>query len=284
LITGVLNIDSGVTMKRYLLILTLAGLIIGSLFVLRDSNRLWAQGSTRFALQVSAYSTIAAAQKEIERLKSFKIASRYMTKEDRNQKEWFIVYMDHYETQEEAARQGNRLIKEGIIQNFFIFPIAVKEEPLLKPQESPASKPKELPSPPSKIASKKEPKQTLGKNPVYFGPVIIKEEESTILMTISLSQRIFPKIITQKNENNSHLLVAFKDIDKSVVPIDFRKDNARALLSVSLMQKGTDCTFDLALNPAFNYEVSLDYFEKEKIYSLRIRWESTKEPDPVNAK
>ena len=95
-------------------------------------------------------------------------------------------------------------------------------------------------------------------------------------MTISLSQKIFPKIITQKNENNSHLLVTFKDIDKSVVPIDFRKDKARALLSVSLMQKGTDCTFDLVLNPSFNYEVSQNYFEKEKIYSLRIRWESTK--------
>ena len=204
-----------------------------------------------------------------------------MTKEDHNQKEWFIVYTDHYETREEAARQGNRLVKEGIIQNFFIFPMEVKEEPQFKPKELTASKPKELPPPPSKIAPKKEPKQTLGKNPVYFGPVIIKEEETTILMTIALSQRIFPKITTQKHENNSHLLVAFKDIDKSVVPIDFRKDQAGALLSVSLMQKGTDCTFDLVLNPSFNYEVSQNYFEKEKIYSLRIRWESTKGPDPV---
>ncbi len=93
MITGVLNIDSGVTMKHYLLILTLAGLIIGGLFFLGDSNRLWAQGSTRFALQVSAYSTLAAAQKEIERLKSFKMATQYMTREDINQKEWFIVYI-----------------------------------------------------------------------------------------------------------------------------------------------------------------------------------------------
>ena len=100
-------------------------------------------------------------------------------------------------------------------------------------------------------------------------------------MTISLSQRIFPKITTQKHENNSHLLVTFKDIDKSVVPIDFRKDQSRALLSVSLIQKGTDCTFVLVLNPVYNYEVSQNYFEKEKIYSLRIRWESTTGPNPV---
>jgi len=263
-------------MKHFLMILIWAGLIIWGHFFLWDSNRLWAQGSTRFTLQVSAYSTIAAAQKEIERLKSFKIAAQYMTKEDHNRKEWFVVYTDHYETKEEASRQGNRLIKEGIIQSFLIFPMEVKEEPQLTPKELTAPKPKELPPPPSKIASKKEPKQALGKTPIYFGPVIIKEEEATILMTIGLSQRIFPKISTQKHENNSHLLVAFKDIDKSVVPIDFRKDQARALLSVSLMQKGTDCTFDLVLNPSYNYEVSQNYFEKEKIYSLRIRWESTK--------
>ncbi|MCJ7833388.1 MAG: hypothetical protein MUQ20_03270, partial [Deltaproteobacteria bacterium] len=183
----------------------------------------------------------------------------------------------------------SRLIKEGIIQNFFIFPIEVKEEPTFKPKELPVptpkelppSKAKELPPPPPKIPSKKEPKPISGKNPIYFGPVIIKEEESTILMTISLNQRIFPKITTQKNENNSHLLVTFKDIDKSVVPIDFRKDQARALLSVSLVQKDTDCTFVLVLNPVYNYEVSQNYFEKEKLYSLRIRWESTTGPDRI---
>jgi hypothetical protein len=107
-----------------------------------------------------------------------------MTKEDRNQKEWFVVYMDQYETKEEAARQGNRLIKEGIIRNFFAFPIEVKEEPQLKPKELPAPK----------------------------------------------------------------------------------------------------STFDLGLNPSFNYEVSQNYFEKEKIYSLRIQWESAKGPDPVSEK
>ena len=265
-------------MKHNLLILTLAGLISGSLFVLRDSNRLWAQESTRFALQVSAFSTIAAAQKEIERLKSFKINAQYTTKEDRNRKEWLLVYTDHYATREEAARQGNRLIKEGIIQNFFILPMKVKEESSLKTKEWPPPSAKEVPSSPSKIPSKKEIKPISGKMPIYFGPVIIKEDEDTILMTISLSQKIFPKITTQKYENNSHLLVTFQDIDKSVVvvPIDFRKDKARALLSVSLRQKGTDCTFDLVLNPSFNYDVSQNYFEQEKIYSIGIRWESTK--------
>jgi len=268
-------------MKRFLFILTLTSLVIGDPFSLWRSKNLWAQGSTRFVLQVSAYTKIAEAQKEIERLKSFKIAAQYMTKEDHNQKEWFVVYTDHYETKEEAARQGNRLIKEGIIRNFLIFPIEVKEEPPLKLKELPSPKPKELPPPPHKIPSKKEPKPMLGKNPIYFGPVIIKEEESTILVTISLNQRIFPKITTQKHENNSHLLVTFKDIDKTVVPVDFRKDQARALLSVSLVQKGTDCTFVLVLNPVYNYEVSQNYFEKEKIYSLRIRWESTTGPKQV---
>jgi hypothetical protein len=267
-----LNNDSGVTVKRYLLILTLTGLTIGSLLGFQDSHKLRAQGSTRFALQVSAFSTLAAAKKEIERLKSFKVTAKYMTKEDRNQKEWFVVYADHYETKEEAAQQGNRLVKEGIIQNFFVFP---KEPPLIT---------KELPSPPSNIPSPKEVKPISGKNPIYFGPVIIKEEENTILMTISLNQRIFPKITTQKHENNSHLLVTFKDIDKRVVPIDFRKDQGRALLSVSLVQKDTDCTFVLVLNPSFNYEVSQNYFEKEKIFSLRIRWESTAGPVPVSEK
>lgn len=268
-------------MKRFLFFLTLAELVFGDPFSLWSSKNLWAQGSTRYVLQVAAYSSIAAAQKEIERLKSFKITAQYMTKEDRNQKEWFVVYTDHYESREEATRQGNRLVKDNIIKNFFVFPMEVKEEPPLKPKEVEPPKPKELPPPPSKIPSKKETKSVSGKTPIYFGPVIIKEEESNILMTISLSQRIFPKITTQKHENNSHLLVTFKDIDKSVVPIDFRKDQSRALLSVSLMQKGSDCTFVLVLNPVYNYEVSQNYFEMEKIYSLRIRWESTTGPVPI---
>jgi hypothetical protein len=270
--------------KRYLLTLTLMGLIIGSFFGLQDPQKLRAQESTRFAIQVSAFSTLAAAQKEIERLNSFKVTAKYRTKEDRNRKEWFVVYTDHYETEEEATRQGNRLIKEGIIQNFFLFPLEVKKEPSLITKEFPPVRAKEFPSPSSKISSKKEVKPSSGENPVYFGPVTIKEEENTILMTISLNQRIFPKITTQKNKNNSHLLVTFKNIDKSVVPIDFRKDQGRALMSVSLVQKGTDCTFVLVLNPSFNYEVSQNYFEKEKIYSLRIRWESTAGPDPVSEK
>jgi hypothetical protein len=269
-----LNNDSGATLKRYLLILTLTGLTIGSLLGFQDSHELRAQGSTRFALQVSAFSTLSAAKKEIERLKSFKVTAKIMTKEDRNQKEWFVVYADHYETKEEASQQGNRLVKEGIIQNFFVFPMEVRGElPLIS---------KELPSPPANIPSPKKVKPISGENPVYFGPVIIKEEENTILMTISLNQKIFPKITTQKHENNSHLLVTFKDIDKRVVPIDFRKDQGRALLSVRLVQKDTDCTFILVLNPSFNYEVSQNYFEKEKIFSLRIRWESTAGPVPVS--
>jgi len=268
-------------MKRFLFFLTLTELVIGDPFFLWHSKNLWAQESTRFVLQVAAYSSIDAAQKEIERLKSHKIAAQYMTKEDRNQKEWFVVYTDHYETREKAAQQGDRLVKDSIIKNFFVFPMEVKEEPPLKPKEIEPPKPKEPPPPLPKIPSKKEPKSMTGKTPIYFGPVIIKEEESNILMTISLNQRIFPKITTQKHENNSHLLVTFKDIDKSVVPIDFRKDQSRALLSVSLVQKDTDCTFVLVLNPVYNYEVSQNYFEKEKLYSLRIRWESTTGPERI---
>jgi hypothetical protein len=267
-------------MKRLTLILVLSGMVFGGLMAFEDSLFLWAKTSTRFALQVSAFSTIEAAQKEIERLKTFKVEAQYMTKEDRTRKEWFVVYTDHYETGEEATRQGNRLVKEGIIQNYFIFPIEVKEEPSLKTDETPPSQNQEAPR--LKTLSKKEIKPPARKLPVYFGPVIIKEEEHTILITISLSQRIFPKITTQKHENNSHLLVTFKDIDKQVVPIDFRKDQARALLSVSLVQKGPDCTFVLVLNPSYNYEVSQNYFEQEKIYSLRISWESTSGPNPAN--
>jgi hypothetical protein len=267
-------------MKRHLLTLILTGLIIGGPFTLWDSLFFRAKEPTRFALQLSSFSTIAGAQKEIERLKSFNITTQYMTKKDRDLKEWFVVYMDLFKTREEAAQQGNRLIKDGIIQNFLIFPIKVKEDPSLKTKELTAPGAREVPSVSSKIPSQKEIKPIFRKMPIYFGPVIIKEEENTLLMTISLSQRIFPKITTQKHENSSHLLITFKDIDKSVVPIDFRKEQAQALLSFSLMQKGTDCTFVLVLNSSFNYDVSQNYFEKEKIYSLRVRWESAAGPNP----
>jgi hypothetical protein len=276
-----LIIDSGVPMKRYLQILTLAGLIIGGPFALDDSLFSLAQGSSRFVLQLSSFSTMAAAQKEIERLKSFKITTRYMTKQDSDQKEWFIVYTNHYQTREEAARQGSRFIKEGIIRDFFIFPMEVKEEPPLKTKGLAAPGTREAPTASSIIPSEREIKPISGKIPIYFGPVTIKEEENSILITISLSQKIFPKITTQKHENNSHLLITFKDIDKSVVPIDFRKEQAQVLLSFSLLQEDTDCTLALVLNSSFNYEVSQNYFEKEKIYSLRIRWGSTEGLTPV---
>jgi hypothetical protein len=268
-------------MKRYLLILSLAGLILGGPLTFGDSLFFRAKESTRFTLQLSSFSTLAAAQKEIERLKSFKIIAWYMAKKDRDRKEWFIVYTDHYETREEASQQGNRLIKEGIIQNFLIFPIKAKEDPSLKTKGLAAPEAREGMSAYSKNPSPKEINPVFRKMPIYFGPVTIKEEENSILMTISLSQRIFPEISTQKHENSSHLSITFKDIDKAVVPIDFRKEQARALLSFSLRQKGTDCTLTLVLNPSFNYEVSQNYFEKEKIYSLGIRWGSTAGPDPV---
>jgi hypothetical protein len=265
-------------MKRYLLILTLTGLLIAGIFVLGDSNRIEAQESIRFFLQVSAFPSLAAAQKEIERLKSLDVTARYITKEDQTQKKWVAVYIDHYATREEAARQGNQLIQKGVIQTFFIFPKKVRqEEPLEEKIESPP--PKSLLKPPQK-----ELKPPVGKTPIFFGPIVIKEEDATILMTIGLDRKVFPKITTQKNGDNSRLFVTFNNIDKVVVPVDFRKDQNRALLSFRVDQKGRDCTFILVLNPSFNYEVSQNYFEKEKIYSLRIRWESTSEPIPVSEK
>ncbi len=262
-------------MKRFILILSLTCLIMGSLFVFRDSNKLSALESTRFILQVAAYSTTTAAQKEIERLHSLNIKAQVMTKEDRNKKRFFAVYIDQYKTKEEAMRYGNQLINEGIIQSFLIFPLEGKKIPPPKASELP---------PPPKTSSKQNPKPALGKNQILFGPIVIKEEEATILMTISLNQKVFPKISTQKTDENSRLFVTFKNIDKMVVPVDFRKDQNRALLSFSVAQKGTDCTFILVLNPSFNYEVSQNYFEKEKIYALRIRWESTTVPAPISEK
>lgn len=255
-------------MKRLSIILVLTVIFSGSFSFFQGFDCLQAEETTRFMLQTSAFPTLDAAQKELDRLKALGLQARYTTKEDQSKKKWFAVYIDQYPTREEAARQGNQLIQKGIIQNFFIFPTKGLIEETRPPQEKPPSlQQREKPS-------KKEISPPAGKNPIFFGPIVIKEEDSNILMTIGLDRRIFPNISAQKNDLNSKLFITFNNIDKLLVPVDFRKDQNQALMSFSVAQKGSDCTFILVLNPAYNYEVSQNYFEKEKLYSLRIRWEA----------
>ncbi|MEW6187172.1 MAG: SPOR domain-containing protein [Thermodesulfobacteriota bacterium] len=265
-------------MQRFPIIPVLAAIIIGCLPFSTGFNYLQAEETTRFMLQTAAFPTLDAAQKELDRLKTLGIQARYTTKEDQTKKKWYAVYINQYPTREEAARQGNQLIQKGAIQNFFIFPMKGLIE------ESSPTREKALELQPQGKPSQKESKPPSGKNPIFFGPIVIKEEDSTILMTIGLDRRIFPQISAQKNDLNSKLFITFNHIDKVLVPVDFRKDQNQALMSFSVAQKGSDCTFILVLNPAYNYEVSQNYFEKEKLYSLRIRWEAAGKAVPSKEK
>ena len=261
----------GVAVKRSVLALIIAGLLIGDPLTLRSANNLWAENTIRFVLQVSAYSTLEGAQKEIEHLKSFKITAHYTTKEDRNQKKWFAVYIDHYGTKEEATRSGNQLVQKGFIQNFFIFPMEVKSEP--------PSKTKEIPAPPE-TPSRKEPKPKPGKSPGFSGPIVIKEEENALRIYIFVDRKFLPKISVDKNAEGSRLIAVFKNVKKSLIPIEFHQAKSKPLLSFDVSSQGPDCIFSLRLSSDYNYDVSQNYFEKEKIYSLKIGREPTVNPNP----
>ena len=258
-------------MKRIIFGLILAGLLIEDPFSFWNPNgNLWAQENIRFSLQVASCSTLAAAQKEIDRLKTAHIQARYTIREDKTNRKWFVIYIDRYKTKEEATLRGKQLIQKGIIQNFKIFPQKSKEE---GPPQA-----KEFSATPS-LPSKKEPKPPVEKNPVYFGPIVIKEEENALRIHIMLDRKIFPEITADKIADGSRLIVTFNNIDRYIVPFEFDKVQSRMLLSFHLSKKGLDCTFVLLLHPAYNYEVSQDYFEKEKMYSLVIRRGPAAEPN-----
>jgi hypothetical protein len=229
--------------------------------------------SISFRLQVATLSTPEAAQREVERLKSFHIKANYYVRQNQSKKKLFVIYLDHFRSQEEASRKGKQLVQEKIIKNFKVSTEKTNGEP-------PSPKAKEAP-PVQTTPSKKEPSPALVKNPVYFGPVSIKEEESSVRINIILDRKIFPEITTDKIAEGSRLIITFKNIDKYIVPIEFEKVQSKALLSFSLAQKGSDCSFIILLSSTFNYEVAQNYFEKEKIYSLVIGKEPITSPSPV---
>ncbi|MFH0787721.1 MAG: SPOR domain-containing protein [Pseudomonadota bacterium] len=229
--------------------------------------------SIPFRLQIASCPTQAAAQKELKRLKSHSIKAKQLLREDPSKKKWFIIYLDGFKDREEAKRKGNQLIQKKIIKTFQIF--------TPKPNgEIPSSKVKEAPPAPT-TPSKKELPPSSEKNPLSFGPISIKEEETALRINIALDRKIFPEITADKIAEGSRLVVTFKNIDRYIVPIEFDKVQSPTLLSFSLAKKGSDCTFILLLNSSFNYEVAQKYFEKEKIYSLVVGREPAKGPGPV---
>ena len=96
-----------------------------------------------------------------------------------------------------------------------------------------------------------------------------------------MDQKIFPEIMSDKISDGSRLMVTFKNIGKYIVPIEFDKIRSKALLSFSVANKGPDCIFVLLLSSSYNYEVSQNYYEKEKIYSLFIGMEAAVEPNRI---
>jgi hypothetical protein len=229
--------------------------------------------SISFRLQVASCSTLAAAQKEVERLKSLRLKADYSVRQNQSRKKVFIIYLDRFKSQEEATQKGNQLVQKKIIKNFKVFTEKTNTE-LLFPRAKEASP---VPTTPSK----KEPSPSLGKNPVYFGPISIKEEENSIRINIILDRKVFPEITVDKIAQGSRLIVTFKNINRYIVPIEFDKVQSKALLSLSLAQKGSDCTFIIVLSSAFNYDVAQNYFEREKIYSLVVGMEPAIDPSPV---
>jgi hypothetical protein len=229
--------------------------------------------STSFHLRVASLSTLEAAQKEIKRLESFHLDAQYLVRENQSKKKLFVVYLNHFKSQEEATRKGNELVQKNIIKNFTVFANKASEE-------TPSTKAKEAPPPPTP-PSKKEPPPVPDKNLVYFGPISIKEEENALRIYISLDRKIFPEIKADKVTEGSRLIVTFKNIDRYIVPVEFEKIQSPTLLSWSLAKKGPDCTFILVLNSTFNYEVAQNYYEREKLYSLIIGREAAKGPSPV---
>jgi hypothetical protein len=251
--------------------------------------------SNTFNLQVASYYTLAAAQKELKRLKSYNIEAKYLLRKNQSKKKLFVIYLDRFKSQEAATREGNQLVQRNIITKFNVFTpkgkeetlsTQVKESPSALPMKAPQSPPtqttkaKENPpalktkareGPPAPITpAKKEPSLSAEKNPVYFGPISIREEEKSLSINIVLDQKIFPEISADKTSEGSRLMVTFKNIDGHIVPVDFNKFQSKTLISFSLAQKGTDCTIIILLSSTFNYEVAQNYFEKEKLYSLLI--------------
>lgn len=352
-------------MKHFLITWTLIGLFFGDpFFQAIPAKNLWAGETTQFLVQVASCSTLTTARKEIERLKKFNLEAQYTIREDRSKKKWFIIYIDHFKTKEEATRFGNQLTQKGVIQNFKVYPKKRKEDSPAKVKGLPdrlpglyslqvASLPTELeaqkeverlkeydlsgkittlvdknnkswfvvyldsypskeealnhgsqlgqkniihsyrvfiekeglpskieaPPPPSAKPSTKEPKALREESPVYFGPIAIKEEENTLRISIYLDQKIFPEINADKTAEGSRLIITFKNIDKPIVPMEFNKIQSKTLLSFSLARKGSDCTFTLLLNPSFNYQVSQDYYERDRVYSMVVGREPTVETD-----
>jgi hypothetical protein len=264
-------------MKRFFIIMSMAGLIIGApLLPPEGVKSSWAGPSQRFSLQLASCSTLKSAQKEIERLGQANIRARQMIQEDRSGKKWYIVYLDNFKTKEEAGRQGKQLIRQGLIKSFRVFPGKVKEEI----QEKAGPSPPPSPAPAKKEPREsKEPKTSAEKSPVYFGPIVIREEENGLRVNILLDRKIFPEITADKTADGSRLIITFKNIDRYLVPLEFIKVQSQTLLSFNLANKGRDCAFVLLLSSADNYDVSQNYFEKEKMYSLFIRRESGVEPD-----
>jgi len=260
-------------MKRLILALVWAVLLTGAPFFLWNPlKNIWALNTPQFRLQVASLSTEMGARKEIERLKSFKIQAQYIRWLDRSKKTWFVVNIEGYKSEKEAIRYGKQFIREGIIQSFKVFPQKEKEVIPTKATEA---------FPPASSLPKKEPKSILEEKPVYFGPITIKEEENDLRINISMDRNIFPTITSDKVADGSRLIVTFNNIDRYIVPFEFDKIQSKTLLSFGLAQRGTDCIFNLLLNSAYNYEVTQDYYEKEKIYSLIIKRGPTPEPKQV---
>ena len=200
----------------------------------------------------------------MDRLKAFNLKAQYTTREDRSNNKWFIVFLDRYKSPEEATRHGNSLVRGKIIQSFIIFSNSKKEEtPVIGKEQPPPS----LVMPPKEAEARKE-KEAGGS--IYFGPIIIKQEESGLRINILIEKRIFPEISSDKTAEGSRLLIVFKAINRTIVPVEFDKIQSEFIKSVSLAPRGPDCTFVVLLNSSYNYEVSQDYYEKEKMYSLNI--------------
>jgi hypothetical protein len=249
-------------MKKIIVTIGLSALFMGALFSIDSRTKnLWAVGSNRVLLQVASCSTLVCAKRKIDRLNGANIQAQYTIRKDRSKKKWYVVYIDRFKTRKEATHYGNQLIQKGFIQTFSIFTEKSTEEIPIKTKEIP---------PKTSIPSKNELKPVAEKNAIYFGPIVVKEEETGISINIYMDRRIFPEISSDKIADGSRLLITFKNIDQYIVPIEFNKIQSKVLVSFNLAAKGSDCIFSLLLNSSFNYKVSQNYFEKEKIYSLFI--------------
>lgn len=229
--------------------------------------------SFSFRLQVASLPTEAGARRETERLKAFSIKAKYTLREDASKKKWFIIYVDRFNSKEEATRYGLELIHKGIIKKFNIAsPEETENRPIVV----------EKSSPPLSLPSKKEPTPLPAKSPVHFGPITIQEEETALRIDILLDRKILPEITADKVSSYSRFVVTFKNLDKHIVPMHFNKGQSNLLFSFSLARKKTDCTFTLLLSSAYNYQVAQDYYEKDKKYSIVFEGEPATPPDKAD--